>query len=323
MDSIKYQQVVLGERIYSLRMAKGMTQEQMASVLSISPAAVSKWERDLATPSIELLWALADFFDCSIDELVGRKSEQIEAMGSYDAEKLRLAEIGEDLLNCSEISRKEGLLAMEAAISGLKGKSAFLAFAVPYIIFLSKKQVDMEQAFGFLENYVGTLPEAEQREGRMIAAALRMIFAGASPMILQELIASYIGMEYWQKKGHVAQTLKCTRQEIIDRHKDKKMYSEATCLIEAAADLGDFEIQTMLRNMDEATLTAALSGASGKVVARFLSNLSDRILYFIHEDMENWNGTEQEILEAQRKVLEIGSFCLSNTGGQQSLISAQ
>ena len=80
MDSIKYQQVTLGKRIYSLRVAKGKTQEQLAQVLNVSPAAVSKWERDLATPSSELLWALADFFGCSIDELVGRTSTQIEAL---------------------------------------------------------------------------------------------------------------------------------------------------------------------------------------------------------------------------------------------------
>ena len=41
-----------------------------------------------------------------------------------------------------------------------------------------------------------------------------------------------------------------------------------------------------------------------------LPNLSDRMLFFIHEDMKQWNGTEEEILTAQKKVLELGSFCL-------------
>ena len=66
----------------------------------------------------------------------------------------------------------------------------------------------------------------------------------------------------------------------------------------------------MLRNMDNDTLTAALAGASGKVAVRFLSNLADRILCCIHEDIEHWSGTEEEILAAQRKVLEIGAFLL-------------
>lgn len=53
------------------------------------------------------------------------------------------------------------------------------------------------------------------------------------------------------------------------------------------------------------TLTAALTGASGKVVQKFLKNLADRILYLIHEDLEYWNGTEEDILTAQKTVLEL------------------
>ncbi len=313
MDSLKYHEVAVGARIYSLRMAKGMTQEQLAEVLSVTPAAVSKWERDLAVPSIELLWALADFFDCDIDDLVGRKDARIEAVGAYDAEKLRLSVTGEDLLKCGEISRQKGFPAMQAAIPGLKSESAFLAFSIPYMMYLTMRQTEPEQAFGFLENYAEALPEAERREGHMIAAALKMIFAGGKQEELSELIASYIGMEYRQKGGHMGEILNRTRQEIIDTYKDKEMYSGATDLLEEAADLGDFEIQTMLRNMDEATLTAALAGASGRVAVRFLSNLADRVLYFIHEDVERWSGTEEEVLAAQRKVLEIGSFCMKHS----------
>ena len=88
-----------------------------------------RWERNLAKPSIEMLWALADFFECSIDELVGRTPGQVEEVGIYDAQKFRLALIGEDLLKCSEVSRSKGLLAMETCIPDLKGESRFLAFA--------------------------------------------------------------------------------------------------------------------------------------------------------------------------------------------------
>ena len=105
MESITYQGVALGGKIYSLRMAKQMNKEQLAAVLNISPAAVSKWERNLSNPSIEMLWALADFFECSIDELVGRTLVQVEKVGVYDEKRFRLAVIGEDLLKCGEIRR--------------------------------------------------------------------------------------------------------------------------------------------------------------------------------------------------------------------------
>ena len=276
MENIKYPGVAMGGKIYSLRMAKRMSQEQLAAVLNISPAAVTKWERNLSKPSVEMLWVLADFFECSIDELVGRTLVQVEGVGMYEEKKLRLVVIGEDLLKCSEISRAEGLLAMES-----------------------------EEAFHFLENYVTTLPEAERPEGSMIVAVLRKIFSGESPEILQELIASYIGMDYREKNGRMSEMLKYTRQEILDQYKDKKMYSDSTDLLEELVHVGDFEIQLILRNLDTVTLTAALTGASGEVARAFLANLSDRVLYFIHEDMKQWNGTEEEILKAQKKVLEL------------------
>ena len=310
MESVKYHGVAMGGKIYSLRMAKRMSQEQLAAVLSISPAAISKWERNLSNPSIEMLWALADFFECSIDELVGRTQIQVDKVGAYDEKKLRLAVIGDDLLKCSEISRVEGLLAMESYVPELKSESKFLAFAIPYIMNLFMKQADMDEAFRFLENYVTTLPKEEQQEGKMIAAVLRKIFSGESPVILQELIASYIGIDYCEKNGTMGEMLKYSRQEILNQYKDKKMYSDNTNLLEEFIHVGDFEIQSILRNMDSLTLTAALVGASGDVARAFMANLSDRLLYFIHEDMKQWNGTEEDILTAQKKVLELGSFCL-------------
>ncbi len=90
------------------------------------------------------------------------------------------------------------------------------------------------------------------------------------------------------------------------------MYLSDTDLLEEFVHVGDFEIQSILRNIDSLTLTAALAGASGDVDRAFMSNLSDRMRYFIHEDMKQWSGTEEEIVSAQRKVLELGNFCLNN-----------
>ena len=103
-----YSRNYMGKRICSLRAARGMTQEQLADMLCVTPAAVSKWERNLAVPSLEMLWVLADYFDCTIDELVGRRQEQLERMGIYDEDRLRLVGIAGDLQRCGEISRQQG-----------------------------------------------------------------------------------------------------------------------------------------------------------------------------------------------------------------------
>ncbi|MBR3422953.1 MAG: helix-turn-helix transcriptional regulator, partial [Clostridia bacterium] len=61
----------IGTNIKRLRLAKGMTQEQLAGLLSVSTAAVSKWEAQNTYPDITLLFPLAQLFGVSVDELMG------------------------------------------------------------------------------------------------------------------------------------------------------------------------------------------------------------------------------------------------------------
>ena len=52
-----------------LRKNKGMTQEQLAEVLSVSAQSVSKWENEISVPDIELLPIIARYFGITMDEL--------------------------------------------------------------------------------------------------------------------------------------------------------------------------------------------------------------------------------------------------------------
>ncbi|MCR4750318.1 MAG: helix-turn-helix domain-containing protein [Lachnospiraceae bacterium] len=61
----------LHENIKKLRKEKGLTQERLAEILDVSIGAVSKWESASNTPDIETIAILADFFDVSIDALLG------------------------------------------------------------------------------------------------------------------------------------------------------------------------------------------------------------------------------------------------------------
>ncbi len=61
----------LGNNISTRRKAKGMTQEELAENLGVSPQAVSKWENNLSCPDISLLPAIAKIFGMSVDELLG------------------------------------------------------------------------------------------------------------------------------------------------------------------------------------------------------------------------------------------------------------
>lgn len=61
----------IGTNIKKLRLAKGYTQEQLADLLNVSSAAVSKWEAQNTYPDITLLFPLAGIFNVSVDELMG------------------------------------------------------------------------------------------------------------------------------------------------------------------------------------------------------------------------------------------------------------
>ncbi len=65
--------ICLGENIRSLRIAKGITQEQFGYELGVTAQAVSRWENGATYPDITMLPVIADFFDVSMDELMGRE----------------------------------------------------------------------------------------------------------------------------------------------------------------------------------------------------------------------------------------------------------
>lgn len=61
----------LGKNIKKLRTEKGLHQEQLAEAMGVSTASVSKWETGQSAPELTLLAELADFFEVSIDALLG------------------------------------------------------------------------------------------------------------------------------------------------------------------------------------------------------------------------------------------------------------
>lgn len=62
----------LGKTILELRKKQNVTQEDLAAELGVTAAAVSKWENSYTLPDVLMLCALADYFQVTTDELLGR-----------------------------------------------------------------------------------------------------------------------------------------------------------------------------------------------------------------------------------------------------------
>ena len=60
------------ERLRSLRTERDVTQKDLGELLGVQNFSIYTYEKGRSEPNIDGLIALADFFDVSIDYLVGR-----------------------------------------------------------------------------------------------------------------------------------------------------------------------------------------------------------------------------------------------------------
>ena len=66
-------ELALSENIKKYRKQNHLTQEQLAEVMGVSTGAVHKWEAAMSVPELDMILKLADFFEISVDVLVGYK----------------------------------------------------------------------------------------------------------------------------------------------------------------------------------------------------------------------------------------------------------
>lgn len=63
---------MIGEKLRQLRLEKGNTQLDLAKAVDVSVKTVKNWESDINDPDLSHTIAIADYYDITIDELVGR-----------------------------------------------------------------------------------------------------------------------------------------------------------------------------------------------------------------------------------------------------------
>lgn len=95
----------LSENIRAFRRARGLTQEQLAEVLDVTVGAVYKRESGQSTPELATILELADFFDTSVDALLG-----------YEMKDNRLQATVERLRRCRDEKDRAGFAEAEKAL---------------------------------------------------------------------------------------------------------------------------------------------------------------------------------------------------------------
>ena len=95
----------LAENIRAFRKERRLTQEQFAEAMGVTVGSVYKWETGQTTPELSMLVEIADFFDTSMDVLLG-----------YKVKDNRIAAIGERLKDYCRVRDPEALIEAEKAL---------------------------------------------------------------------------------------------------------------------------------------------------------------------------------------------------------------
>ncbi|NDI35195.1 helix-turn-helix domain-containing protein [Chengkuizengella sediminis] len=90
---------MLGDRLVSLRKKLNLTQKDVSEKLDISRSTYAQYEINRRVPEFATLNKLADFFDVSLDYLVGRKNPQLSDDKTSAIIKEVMREFNIDLTN--------------------------------------------------------------------------------------------------------------------------------------------------------------------------------------------------------------------------------
>lgn len=78
-----------GERLQALRKEKGVSREELAQALQLSYSAIAKYETNIRKPDQETLKKIADYFDVTVDYLLGRSNHRkLTRKDERDIEKI-------------------------------------------------------------------------------------------------------------------------------------------------------------------------------------------------------------------------------------------
>ncbi len=90
--------MLFGNRISSLRMARGLTQEEMATAVGITRASLSHYEKNRRSPDYDTLNKFANFFQVTVDYLMGRTKDAEKTLDREVREFVDQLELSDEAL---------------------------------------------------------------------------------------------------------------------------------------------------------------------------------------------------------------------------------
>ena len=171
--------MTLAENIRRFRKERSLTQEQLSEALGVTAGAVYKWEAKLSVPELDLILEMADFFDTSVDVLLG-----------YEMKDNRLEATVNRLRNCRRSKDWDGLTEAEKALK-----------KYPHSFRIVRESEALYSAFGFETGD----KDALRRSLELLRQSLLLLDQNEDPQISEQTLYAkmamiYLGLEE-DKKG--------------------------------------------------------------------------------------------------------------------------
>lgn len=218
-------------------------------------------------------------------------------------EKQECLELVEEFISLSTIARREGLLALDDLID--KGYDAFMSLGLRLIV--DGTPPDSVEEILKSRIYFGDRTGKALLEQFLIYEGILSIQEGENPHLLKTKLLALLGESGDQMEVGLAEIERKMFAEYISFLESQDLPVDGVAVLdEFILTLDDFAIQRILREISADELAIGISGASGKVVARILSNMTFRAGWKIKEEMENLDPlTKEDILGAQIVIKEI------------------
>ncbi len=157
-------ETTLGKRIAAARKEKGLTQDALASMLEVSPQAVSKWENDQTCPDITLLPKLAKILGTTVDTLLSGEEEEKPAVQILPPEQRK--DINQMLLRIV-VDSAEGDKVRVNLPMALVQVALDMGMEMPQLNGnAALKNIDLQQIMALVQQgAVGNLVEVESADG--------------------------------------------------------------------------------------------------------------------------------------------------------------
>ena len=168
--------MTFGEKLNYLRKNAGLTQEDVAQHLGISPQAVSKWENDLSCPDIMLLPEIAKLYGITVDELLNSDSfeaeERIEPLVAEKETEQKTDDKGDLFLKVRVLSQQGDKVNVKLPVSLLKSLKGILGSAMLNASLtggIDLSSIDLDEIFALVERgVIGDIVDVTSQNGDIV-----------------------------------------------------------------------------------------------------------------------------------------------------------